>query len=70
MSIFDEERVKAREHRRKMEARNRFKLQREQQMAGDPQAYRDLLDDYAPLIRDIGWDPTPTVPEDVDDRFN
>lgn len=61
---------RAREHRRKMEARNVFKLERESEMRGNHQAYVVLLNDYAPLLRDPGWDPETVVPEDVDDRLN
>lgn len=61
---------RAREHRRQMEARNVFKLQRESQMKGNHQAYVELLNDYAPLLPDAGWDPPTVVPEDVDDRLN
>lgn len=56
---------KAREYRRKMQARERDRLARERALRGSTAAYRALLEKTAPLRRVIGWNPKRLVDGDA-----
>lgn len=55
---------RALEYRREAEARARYHLEAERNMAGSPEARRRLAEAWAPVLPWAGWDPPDLVAKD------
>ena len=67
MGVFEDERVRAAEYRRMMQAREDEKLARERRMVGPSSALASLRENFTALLPWRGWDAVRKVKQDAEE---